>query len=136
MKCARPLFVLLLIAAFATVVLAADDRPSSEKSTVPAQAQGAFTRGPSAQKFLEWAGLLLPNEETRVDLGRPLAPRSTVLNGGICYTLRMYRVKHVEHLADGDTGRSGYTTCELGSNYQYRSAVAHARDTSAAEKQK
>ena len=39
--------------------------------------------------------------------------------------MRMYKVKRKERFADGENGLRGYSTCELASNYQVRSAIAH-----------
>jgi hypothetical protein len=39
----------------------------------------------------------------------------------------MYKVKRKEHFADGESGTRGYSTCELASNYQVRSAIAHVQ---------
>jgi hypothetical protein len=41
----------------------------------------------------------------------------------------MYKVKRKEHFADGESGLRGYTTCELASNYQVRTAIAHVQTT-------
>lgn len=40
----------------------------------------------------------------------------------LCYTMRMYKVKATERLKDNETGRRGYTTCQLARDYQIRSA--------------
>lgn len=40
----------------------------------------------------------------------------------ICYTMRMCKVKATERLKDNETGRRGYTTCQLARDYQIRSA--------------
>ena len=45
------------------------------------------------------------------------------LSSATCGTMRMYKVKRTERLSDGDTGVRGYTTCEIFSNFQVRSAV-------------
>ena len=45
------------------------------------------------------------------------------LSSATCGTMRMYKVKRTERLADGESGMRGYTTCEIFSNYQVRSAV-------------
>jgi len=49
------------------------------------------------------------------------------LYGSDCYKMRMYKVKRKERLADGESGLLGYSTCELASNYQVHSAVAHVQ---------
>jgi hypothetical protein len=40
----------------------------------------------------------------------------------VCYTMRTYKVKATEHLKNNETGRRGYTTCQLAHDYQIRSA--------------
>lgn len=45
------------------------------------------------------------------------------LSSATCGTMRMYKVKRTERLAEGDNGMRGYSTCEIFSNYQVRSAV-------------
>ncbi len=46
---------------------------------------------------------------------------------GVCYTMRMYKLKRKEHLAARENGSRGYSTCELASNYQFRSAIVHTQ---------
>jgi hypothetical protein len=53
----------------------------------------------------------------------------------------MYKVKRKERFANGESGLRGYSTCELASNYQMRTAVAHvqtaeSRDSQVVEPQK
>src|SRR5579864_2409069 len=51
------------------------------------------------------------------------------LNGDVCYTMRSYKVKRTERLRDDQSGRRGYTTCEMAASYRVRSAKAKAKDT-------
>lgn len=60
---------------------------------------------------------LEPGSKTQVRL----APQN--LSSATCGTMRMYKVKRTERLADGESGVRGYTTCEIFSKYQVRSAV-------------
>ena len=39
---------------------------------------------------------------------------------GVCFTMRSYKVKRTERLRDDESGVRGYSTCEMGSNYQVR----------------
>jgi len=43
-------------------------------------------------------------------------------NDNVCYTMRSYKVKRKERFAEGERGRSGYSTCEKASNFHVRSA--------------
>ena len=43
---------------------------------------------------------------------------------GICYTVRMYKVKATERLSDSESGMRGYSTCQFARDYQVRSAGA------------
>ena len=62
----------------------------------------------------------------RLSLNPPTVPPTfAILNDDLCYTMRTYKVKRKEHFADGESGSRGYSTCELASNYQVRSAIAH-----------
>jgi hypothetical protein len=64
-----------------------------------------------------------------LEAARPVVARQFIAPGDrACLTLRIYKVKRTERLADNESGMRGYTTCEFASNYQVRSAVAHARD--------
>jgi hypothetical protein len=41
---------------------------------------------------------------------------------GVCFTMRTYKVKRTERFRDNDRGTTAYSTCQLGSNYNVRSA--------------
>ena len=49
------------------------------------------------------------------------------LNGNVCYTMRTYKVKRTERLKDGETAHRGYTICETGAQYRFRSAGVELR---------
>jgi hypothetical protein len=80
------------------------------------------------QTFGQSSGLIFAEAKPR-DSNQP--PATVVplakLNDGLCYTMRMYKLKRTERVSDGENVSRGYSTCELASNYQIRSAVAHAR---------
>lgn len=49
------------------------------------------------------------------------------MNGEVCYTMRSYKVKRTERLADNESGHRGYSTCESASGYHVRSADTPAK---------
>jgi hypothetical protein len=63
----------------------------------------------------------------KVDPNRPPVEDKPLakLDHGLCYTLRMYKVKPTEHFGNGEGGVRGYSTCESASRYEVRSAIAH-----------
>ena len=125
MNRARPVFVVLLVAAFAVAARAADDQTLDP--IVSSTQALASEIGPDI--LSDASGVLFATAHPITSGERPSKEKPLGrLDRGFCYTLRMYKVKPAERLADGETGRRGYTTCELASNYQYRSAVAHPRD--------
>ncbi len=46
---------------------------------------------------------------------------------GVCFTMRTYKVKPAERLRDNESGSTGYSTCQMGSNYRVRSADVPAK---------
>jgi hypothetical protein len=61
---------------------------------------------------------------------RDLPPEDRSLadvNGEVCYTMRSYKVKRTERLADNESGHRGYSTCERASGYHLRSADTPAK---------
>ena len=44
------------------------------------------------------------------------------MNGSVCYTMRSYKVKPSERLPENDSGFRGYSTCQMASTYNLRSA--------------
>ena len=118
MTLARPLFLVLAL----TGAAVAADKPSPPTSSD--SIQSALT-----QNVEQPSGLIYSVAKAR-PYGEPpvAAPPLAKLDGDVCYTMRMYKLKRTERLSDGETGRRGYTTCEMASNYQYRSAIAHPRE--------
>lgn len=134
MTFARPLFfVVLLLAAATTICLAAD---SDDAAKPQASAVGSLQNqvgdtapfGAFAQDLRPSPGLFFLKNRPRLSLTPPaLQPRSAMLDDNLCLTLRMYKVKRTERLSDNESASRGYTTCELATNYQVRSAIAHPR---------
>jgi hypothetical protein len=132
MTFARPLFLLVLLAGVGSVCRAADsdDAAKSQASVGWLQNQvgdsGVF--GAPARDFRSSPGLFFLKTRPRLSLNAPtLQPTFTILNDDVCYTMRTYKVKRKEHFADGESGSRGYSTCELATNYQVRSAIAHVQ---------
>jgi len=50
------------------------------------------------------------------------------MNGEVCYTMRSYKVKRTERLADNESEHRGYSTCERASGYHVRSADTPAKN--------
>lgn len=126
MTSARPLLYLLWIACIATATFAADDGSNSQASVGSLQNQtpDASLFGQPVQSAV--SDLFFLKDKPRLNLTAPARqPRSAALNDADCYTIRMYKVKRKEHFFDGESGTRGYSTCELASNYQVRSAIAH-----------
>jgi hypothetical protein len=129
MTSGRPLlFVLLIVlSVIATSAFAADEKAQPQpagaqnQTADPALFQGNGAVEPASDLFF------LQNRP-RLSFTAPAEqPRSAVLNERDCYTMRMYKVKRKERFADGESGLRGYSTCELASNYQMRTAVAHVQ---------
>lgn len=142
MTSARPLFFLLVISFFASSAFAASEGSDPQTSNGSVQNQTADPAlfgqpAPSAG-----SDLIFLKDRPRLKFTTPARqPRSAVLNDADCYTMRAYKVKRQEHFANGENGLKGYSTCELASNYQVRSAIAHvetaeSHDTRSDEPQK
>src|SRR5438094_7368812 len=84
--------VVLGISAMSTICLAANGQKSSG--------------GSESETRNQQAAIVLPLDASK----------------DVCYTMRTYKVKATEHLKDNETGRRGYTTCQLARDYQIRSA--------------
>ena len=128
MTFARPLFLLLLFAGVPTISMAADDeaKPQTSVGSLQNQVGDAAPFGAPAQDFESSSGLFFLKTRPRLSLNPPTVPPTfAILNDDLCYTMRTYKVKRKEHFADGESGSRGYSTCELASNYQVRSAIAH-----------
>jgi hypothetical protein len=130
MTSVKPLLCLLVISFLAASAFAAGDESSPAASNASVQKQGADPTlfGRSAVNQPASPDLFFLKTQPRLDLsGRPARSRTAALYGSDCYKMRMYKVKRKERLADGENGLLGYTTCELASNYQVHSAVAHVQ---------
>jgi hypothetical protein len=130
MTSVRPLLFVLTILLFTSSAFAVGDGPDSSASAASLQTQTADPAafGQPAENQSASSDLFFLKTRPRLDLSAPAKrPRSAVLNDTDCYTMRMYKVKRKEHFADGENGLRGYSTCELASNYQVRSAVAHVQ---------
>jgi len=130
MTSVRPVLFVLTTLLFTSSAFAAGDGPDSSASAASLQTQTADPAlfGPPAENQSASSDLFFLKTRSRLDLSAPAKrPRSAVLNDNDCYTMRMYKVKRKEHFADGENGLRGYSTCELASNYQVRSAVAHVQ---------
>jgi hypothetical protein len=134
MTFARPLLYILLMACIATAAFAAGDGSSSQTSTgsLPNQTADASLFANPPQSVPASSGLFFLKGKPRLSLSSPtVPPTSAILNSAVnndeCYTMRMYKVKRKEHFADGESGLRDYSTCELASNYQVRSAIAHVQ---------
>lgn len=130
MTSVRPLLCLLVIALFASSAFAAGDgsNPSASDASLQYQTADPALFGQGAESQPEPSDLFFLKTRPRLDLSAPAGrSRSAVLNDADCYTMRMYKVKRKEHFANGENGLRGYSTCELASNYQVRSAIAHVQ---------
>jgi hypothetical protein len=128
MTSARPLFFVLLI----TFSLAATSAFGADEKAQPLVSQQNQTVDPAlfgrdvAEKPV--SDLFFLNNEPRLEFSAPVEQsRPAAVNQRNCYFMRMYKVKRKERFADGENGLLGYSTCELASNYQVHSAVAHMR---------
>ena len=114
----KPLSFFLISISFLGTAVAADDAGSVETSrqhrisgvqsdseAFPVAAPGV----PTNPMVTVWMG----SHRKRIDLD-PFA--------GVCFAMRTYKVKPTERLRDNESGSRGYTTCQMGSNYQVRSA--------------
>jgi hypothetical protein len=131
MTSVRPLFfVVLLMACTANAAFAAGDGSNSQSSpgSLPNQTADAALFANPPQSVPASSGLFFLKGNPRLSLSSPtVPPTSAILNDRLCLTMRMYKVKRAERLADNQSGSRGYSTCELASNYQVRSAIAHVQ---------
>ena len=131
MTSARPLFfalvVLIVLGAIATSAFAADEKAEPQPASPQNQAAdpALFAGNGTAEAASD---LFFLKDRPRLDFSAAEQPRSAVLNDRDCYTMRMYKVKRKERFASEENGLRGYSTCELASNYQVRTAVAHPRE--------
>jgi hypothetical protein len=130
MTSVKPLFFLLVISFFASSAYAAGDGSDSQASNGSLLNETADPAlfGRTAENQPKSSDLFFLKSRPRLDLNTSAGQAtSAVLSDRDCYTMRMYKVKRKEHFADGESGTRGYTTCELASNYQVRTAVAHVQ---------
>jgi hypothetical protein len=136
MTSGRPLFFVLLVvlSVIPTSAFAADEKAQGQ----PASPQNQTTRAAlfGGNGAAEPASdLFFLRDRPRLSFTAPAEQRrSAVLNEQDCYTMRMYKVKRKEHFATGENGLRGYSTCELASNYQMRTAVAHVNEDSSSKR--
>jgi hypothetical protein len=138
MTSVKPLFCLLVIWLFASPAFAAHDDSTSQPSAGSVQNQTADSAlfGVPTENQPVSSDLFFLKARPRLNLSPPAErPRSAVLNDADCYTMRMYKVKRKERFADGESGLRGYSTCELASNYQVRTAIVHVRTAEDADAQ-
>ena len=116
MKLVKLFSFLLTLAAFVGTATAADD-------TTSAAASGQF-RIPIAQTRSGASSLIAPHDTDAPVVVR-MGPRGQGIElsqfAGVCFTMRSYKVKPTERLRDGESASTGYSTCEMGSNYKVRS---------------
>jgi hypothetical protein len=129
MTSARPLFFVVLLVGVGISSIAAGE--AAQAQTSPDSRQDVANALIAAEPaFGESSGLILAEAKPR---GSNRQPATVIplakLDDGVCYTMRTYKVKRTERLSDGETGTRGFSTCELASNYQFRSAVAHVQTT-------
>jgi hypothetical protein len=124
MRVARSFFLSLVCVATAIPLFAADNQASAQPSPEQQTSQTLLPGEASTTPF----DMLVLRNRSLVDSAQPVVARQFIPSTDrACLTLRIYKVKRTERLADGQTATRGYTTCEVASNYQMRSAVAHAR---------
>jgi len=121
MTLARPLLLALLLAGISSAAMAADNTTSPPSSD---SLQSVITQAVEQPSGLIYSVAKVRREGEPSMTDVPLAK----LDDGVCFTMRMYKLKRGERFSDEESGRRGYTTCEMASNYQYRSAVAHPRE--------
>jgi hypothetical protein len=129
----RPLLFVLLLVSFsitASLAFAADEKAEPQAASPQnLAADPALFAGNGAGEPV--SDLFFLQDKPRLDFSAAAEQRrSAVLNDRDCYTMRMYKVKRKERFANGENGLRGYSTCELASNYQMRTAVAHVNNDS------
>jgi hypothetical protein len=121
--------VLFLLAGLSGSAPAQDKQATSEQPLNATQNELFALANNSPQSRL--SGLTNPLSQTAASSGvlhlRDLRPADHSLadvNGDVCYTMRSYKVKRTERLADNENGGRGYSMCEMASSYRVRSADA------------
>ena len=103
MTFARPLFLLLLVAAATTISMAADDPSKSQASVGSLQNQVGDSApfGAPAQDFESSSGLFFLKTRPRLNLNPPtVPPRFAILNDDLCYTMRTYIMARADKNSD------------------------------------
>ena len=129
--------LLLLVVAFSCGAFAADEQKISQ-STSSAQSPVSKSAIVSADLRVGSSSIVSDSREpSPADARSDRKPAWRVpLNAanGICYTVRMYKVKATERLSDGETGMRGYSTCQFATDFQFRSADALVEESTPPEK--
>ena len=125
--------LLLVVAAFSCGAFAADEQKISQSAS-SAQSLSSQSAMVSADlRVGHYSNLSDSREPRSVDARSDRKATWRVpLNAtnGICYTIRMYKVKATERLSDSESGMRGYSTCQFARDYQVRSAGAQDEDRS------
>jgi len=126
------LSVLFLLGGFPGIATGEDKQTTSEPSLNATQNE-LFALADSSQRS-RLSALTSPFSHSDASSGvlhlRDLQPEDRSLadvNGHVCYTMRTYKVKRAERLADNESEHRGYTTCEMASSYHVRSANGEAK---------
>ena len=122
MTLVRTLFLMLTVLLFASLAFAAGDGSDSHGSTQNQTADQSLMdqQAPASDLFFL-------KDRPRLNLTAPFGrARSAVMEDSDCFTMRMYKVKRKERLANGENGLLRYSTCEMASQYQMRTAVARS----------
>jgi hypothetical protein len=124
--------LLLVMLAFISGAFAADEQKISQSASSP---QSLVSQGAIVSADLRvgpYSGLSDSREPSSGDASSDRkATWHIPLNAanGICYTVRMYKVKATERLSDSETGMRGYSTCRFARDYQVRSAGPQAENS-------
>lgn len=124
---------LLRAVLFLAVVAAASLSLAADKQANPSAAGSAATSAPQAVSPEPSAFGVAPStrfpEEVLTTLHALQVGRKVLtlvpgtLDGNVCLTLRTYKVKRTERLSENESGMIGYSSCQMASKFQVRSAV-------------
>jgi len=116
----RPLFLFLIAGLSVCNARAADE--SSQPATLDLNNQMFASSGEQAALLQSpWDNSLSTKSIHLYGVLEPGVLEADA-NDNVCYTMRSYKVKRKERFAEGERGRSGYSTCEKASNFHVRSA--------------
>ena len=119
---------LISIVALSTLAFAgSNDLDSIAGSSLPSTAVPATIATPWFTGMRSARVPQLATDSVQLERGSKAKLMPQNLNSATCGTMRMYKIKRTERLTDGESGMRGYTTCEIFSNYQVRSAVGVQR---------